>query len=205
MRAGNAGHLVKSRALQNFVRTNELVDGPGGRAAYELEFPNGGLAVVVGNVIGQSPGTTNPAIVSFAAEGADDRPRSHGLYLAHNTLINDAAKPALFVRVAEPVAGQPVVLRLFNNLFAGLGAINAGWGQATQGNFPIPRAMLRDVDAFDYRLGASSWLRGWAVDIPEQPAPVGRQLRPAAQFNPPAGTVPLPPNIEFHPGALQVD
>ena len=205
VRGGNGGHLVKSRALQNFVRYNELVDGPGGRAAYELEFPNGGLAVVVGNVIGQSQGTTNLAIVSFGAEGAGDRPRQHALYMAHNTLINDSPRPALFVFVREPVAGQDVPVRLFNNLYAGLGASNAGWSQATRGNFPMTRGMLRDADAFDYRLPAGSWLRGRVASIPNQPEPVGAQLRPDAEFTAPAGTRPLPANADLHPGALQID
>lgn len=205
VRAGQAGHLVKSRALQNFVRYNELVDGPGGRAAYELEFPNGGLAVVVGNVIGQSRDTTNPVIVSYAAEGADDRPRTHGLYMAHNTLVNEGLRPALFLRVREPVAGQPLPLKLYNNLFAGLGAANAGWDQATQGNFPLPRAALRDADAFDFRLGASSVLRGRAVAVPAFAEPVGSALRPQAQFKAPAGRLPLPPAAFTSPGALQAE
>lgn len=205
VRAGQAGHLVKSRALQSFVRYNELVDGPGGRAAYELEFPNGGLAVVVGNVIGQSRDTTNPVLVSFAAEGADDRPRQHGLFMAHNTLINDGLRPALFVRLREPVAGQAVPLKLYNNLFAGLGAANAGWDQAGQGNFPLARGALRDADAFDFRLAAGSILRGRAVAIPEQPAPVGGSLQPRAQFKAPAGRLPLPAAAITSPGALQAD
>lgn len=205
VRAGQAGHLVKSRALQSFVRYNELVDGPGGRAAYELEFPNGGLAVVVGNVIGQTAATTNPVIVSYAAEGADDRPRSHGLFMAHNTLINDALRPGLFLRVREPVAGQPLPLKLYNNLFVGLGAANAGWNQAAQGNFPLPAAALRNVGSFDYRLPTGSWLRGRAVPIPEQPAPVGALLRPQAQFSAPVGRSPLPTGRAPHPGALQLE
>lgn len=205
VRAGNSGHLVKSRAYQNVIQYNELVDGPGGRAAYELEFPNGGLAVVVGNVIGQSEQSTNPVLVSFAAEGADDRPRQHGLYMAHNTLINTGLRPALFLRARDPVAGQSLPLRLFNNLFVGLGASSVGWGEATQGNFPIPRAMLRDVDTFDYRLGPSSWLRGRAVDTPELLAPVGSLLRPTAQFKAPAGTTPLPAGVVLNPGAVQID
>ena len=205
VRAGNSGHLVKSRAYENFIRYNELVDGPGGRAAYELEFPNGGLAVVVGNVIGQTEQTTNPALVSFAAEGADDRPRKHGLYMAHNTLMSAGMRPGLFVHVREPVAGQTMPMRLFNNLFVGLGASNAGWGQATRGNFPIPSAMLRDVGAFDYRLGSSSWLRGRAVDIPEMPPPIGKLLRPSAQFKAPAGMTPLPAGGLLSPGAVQIE
>ena len=205
VRAGQAGHLVKSRAMQSFVRYNELVDGPGGRAAYELEFPNGGLAVVVGNVIGQSRDTTNPVLVSYAAEGPDDRPRTHGLYMAHNTLVNDGFKPALFLRVADPVKGQPLPLKLYNNLFAGLGVAHAGWGQAIQGNFPLARAALRDADAFDFRLAADSVLRGRAVAIPDQGAPVGQQLQPRAQFKPPTGRQPLPAAAVTSPGALQIE
>lgn len=205
VRAGQAGHLVKSRAVESVVRYNELVDGPGGRAAYELEFPNGGLAVVVGNVIGQSRNTTNPVIVSYAAEGADDRPRTHGLYMAHNTLVNDGFKPALFLRVADPVKGQSPPLKLYNNLFAGLGAANAGWDQATQGNFPLARAALRDADAFDFRLAADSLLRGRAVAIPDQGGRIGGQLQPRAQFKAPTGRMPLPASAASSPGALQAE
>ena len=69
---GREGHLIKSRARESVVRYNRLVDGAGGQAAYELDFPKGGLVWVVGNVIGQSATTTNPAIVSFGAEGYND-------------------------------------------------------------------------------------------------------------------------------------
>src|SRR6478672_5492145 len=55
---GFEGHLVKSRARENHVAYNLLYDGVGGKAAYELEFPNGGSAYVVGNIIAQSSSTT---------------------------------------------------------------------------------------------------------------------------------------------------
>ncbi|MEP6678524.1 MAG: hypothetical protein ABJB78_04445, partial [Betaproteobacteria bacterium] len=60
---GRDGHLVKSRASFNDVRCNQLVDGVDGRASYELEFPDGGVAFVVGNIIGQGPDRGNPTIV----------------------------------------------------------------------------------------------------------------------------------------------
>jgi hypothetical protein len=125
--------------------------------------------------------------------------------MAHNTLVNEGFRPALFLRVAEPVKGQPLPLKLYNNLFAGLGAANAGWDQATQGNFPLARAALRDADALDFRLAADSLLRGRAVAIPDQGAPVGGQLQPRAQFKAPAGRTPLAAAAVTSPGALQVD
>ena len=51
---GYRGHLVKSRARENYVRYNLLADGTGGRASYELELANGGTAYVVGNVFQKS-------------------------------------------------------------------------------------------------------------------------------------------------------
>ena len=70
------GHLLKSRAAENHIFYNRLTDETGGRANYELEFPNGGLAYVVGNVL------------------ADDRP-SNGKWLAVKPV--DASKPVAVV------------------------------------------------------------------------------------------------------------
>jgi hypothetical protein len=84
---GFRGHLIKSRARENSILYNLLVDGTGGSASYELEFPNGGLAWVIGNVIGQSATTDNPDLISYGAEG--QRWPDNALYLAHNTLIDD--------------------------------------------------------------------------------------------------------------------
>ena len=91
---GFEGHLVKSRARESHVAYNLLYDGAGGQAAYELEFPDGGLAIVIGNIIGQSSTTTNPVVVSYGAEGSV-WPRN-ALYLVNNTLLSDAAGCLLY-------------------------------------------------------------------------------------------------------------
>jgi hypothetical protein len=53
------GHLLKTRAERSDIRYSRLTDEEGGRASYELEFPNGGRAIVVGNIIQQGPQTEN--------------------------------------------------------------------------------------------------------------------------------------------------
>ncbi len=116
---GRDGHLVKSRARVNHIVQNQLVDGETGSASYELEFPNGGLAYVTGNVIGQSRHTGNPVMVSFGAEGAADA-RAHGLFMTDNTLINAGPRPAVFVRVVD--IGRPVPTRFVNNKTSGPGS-----------------------------------------------------------------------------------
>jgi hypothetical protein len=196
---GLEGHLVKSRARVNHVRYNQLVDGPLGRASYELEFPNGGLAYVVGNVIGQSPATGNSTIVSFGAEGAaDDRPQ--GLFLVNNTLINDGAQPAIFVRVHEVKLNQAVEQRLLNNLFVGVGAVDPGWLDARHGNHAVPLSMLQGAEGGHYGLRADAQLRGQGVAPGEAG---GVDLRPVAEFVPPAGTRAQAPLGRWSPGAYQ--
>ena len=104
------GHLLKSRAARNVVMYNRLTDEEGGEASYELEFPNGGQAYVVGNLIGQSATTQNPAIVAIGLEGYR-WPRNE-LYLINNTLIDGRAADGYFLRAAPGLQS----LKAMNNL-----------------------------------------------------------------------------------------
>ncbi|MET0166061.1 MAG: right-handed parallel beta-helix repeat-containing protein, partial [Vicinamibacterales bacterium] len=62
------GHLLKSRAISSSVRYSRL-SGEDGTSSYEMDFPNGGEVVVIGNLIQQGPASENSTIVSFGAEG----------------------------------------------------------------------------------------------------------------------------------------
>jgi hypothetical protein len=107
------GHLLKSRASESYIMHNRLTDGPAGRASYELEFPNGGLAYVVGNTIQQGPHTENPALVSFGAEGYR-WPRNE-LHLIGNTLVDDLRENGQFL-VVRPGAHA---IRAVDNVLVG--------------------------------------------------------------------------------------
>ena len=195
---GLEGHLVKSRARENHVRYNQLVDGTGGRAAYELEFPNGGLAYVVGNVIGQSSGSSNPTLLSFGAEGS--QATDHALHVVNNTFINQGLRPAIFVRVHESKLLQPVEQRLANNLFIGLGVPDTQVADLARGNFIASPSVLQDADQGRYTLHPASALRGRGV------APGvarGVDLQPRAAFTPPVGTRAIAPPDRWSPGAYQ--
>ena len=104
------GHLLKSRAAKNVVMYNRLSDEEGGEASYELEFPNGGQSYVVGNIIGQSATSPNPAIVAVGLEGY--RWPKNALYLVNNTLIDGRASDGYFLRAAPGLQ----VLKAMNNL-----------------------------------------------------------------------------------------
>jgi hypothetical protein len=196
---GHHGHLVKSRALENRILYNRLDDRPAGQASYELEFPHGGLAWVVGNVLAQSGGTSNATVLAFGAEGSPDG-RAQGLVLSHNTFISEGLKPALFVRVHEAKLGVAVPQRVLNNLFVGLGLADVDWGSAAQGNFALPAGVLLTDATGLPRLAADSWLRGRAV---EAGMAQGQAVQPMAEFVSPTGTRPLAPRSIWAPGAFQ--
>ena len=46
------GHLLKTRAAQNFILYNRLSDEATGTSSYQIDIPNGGLSYVIGNRTG---------------------------------------------------------------------------------------------------------------------------------------------------------
>jgi len=152
------GHLLKSRAAKNLIFYNRLTDETGGRASYELEFPNGGLAYVLGNIIQQSSTTENPNIVSFGAEGY--RGQDNRLYLINNTLVDLRPKGGIFLRVKQ--GGEVTAI---NNLLLGDGALDGAAPGDYRNNFKV------DFDDFvlavreDFRLRPGSRLMGKAIAV----------------------------------------
>lgn len=69
IRDADVGHQVKSRAVETLITDSHILDGPGGTGSYSVDLPNGGRAVLSGNVIAQSATSQNPAIVHFGGEG----------------------------------------------------------------------------------------------------------------------------------------
>ena len=196
---GFEGHLVKSRARLNHVGYNLLYDGPGGKAAYELEFPNGGVAYVVGNVIGQSAETTNPVVVAYGAEGSAWS--DNALYLSHNTLLSARRGGAWFLRVwSDRIPGDTIVVAI-NNLTVGLGLFAWGARGRFQGNFAVLAGMIGDPEMLDFRLASNSLLRDAGITPPTFS---GQSLAPVAEFALPVGTLPLGRRESWTPGAFQI-
>jgi hypothetical protein len=194
---GYLGHLVKSRARENDVRYNLLVDGADGRASYELEFPNGGIAYVIGNTIGQSADTDNPVLIAYGAEGP--RWPDNALFLAHNTLLNDYHVGTFLKLWGEKFPGG-IETWVINNLTVGYGNLFAPAQGRFEGNQSVPRRDLLAYGGLPLRLNGGSPLRG-SVRIPGQAR--GVDLLPAAEFVFPAGSRPLRVSNALAPGAFQ--
>ena len=129
---GHIGHLIKSRARESVITHNHIVDGPQGRASYEIDLPNGGLARVADNTIGQSALTENPVMVAYGAEGAA-WPRS-ALTLENNLLINDRLAGGVFVRVWRERLPAHTLVTVRGNRLMGPGSIDAGLGAKLEDN-----------------------------------------------------------------------
>lgn len=187
-----SGHLLKSRATKNLIFYNRLTDETGGTASYELEFPNGGLAFVVGNVIQQSSLTDNPIVISFGAEGyavAGSR-----MYLINNTLVDMRPRGGQFLRIK--VGGDVVAV---NNLLVGNSKLESGGAGEYRNNFNV------DLDEFvlavreDFHLKPGSKLIGKAVLINSVD---GVTLRPTAEYQHPRSVRVLTGGV-LSPGAMQ--
>ncbi|MHB1360568.1 MAG: right-handed parallel beta-helix repeat-containing protein [Rhodocyclaceae bacterium] len=116
---GYRGHLVKSRARQSILRDNHIVDSPDGEASYEIDLPNGGIAHIIGNTVGQSAKTQNPVLISYGAE-ANVWP-DNALVLKGNTLISDLLPGGWFLRIHEDKFPSPPRLDIGNNVTKGIG------------------------------------------------------------------------------------
>jgi hypothetical protein len=187
------GHLLKSRAALNEIFYNRLTDEAGGTASYELEFPDGGIAYVVGNLIAQGSRTGNRKLISFGAEGYK-WPKNE-IYLVNNTLVNPLSWGGIFLHVAP----RADAVRAVNNLLVGNGTLESEAPGEYRNNF---KATARDIGqpmAYDYRLVANSNLVGRATEPGDAN---GQLLRAVREYVHPRNTRPLVGDV-LNPGALQ--
>jgi hypothetical protein len=196
---GFEGHLIKTRARVADIRYNFIHDAQRGGASYEIEVANGGMATIVGNVIGQGAESQNPVVVAYGTESRSwDR---NALYVAHNTFINYGWLPGWFLRVINKNLPPDTPVQAVNNLLVGPGVFWLGASGHFEGNRQTLRRFLRDADTYGFELAPGSMWRGSGID-PRQVG--GQDLSPKAEFKWPVGTEPLPADLDrWSPGAYQ--
>lgn len=187
------GHLLKSRAAVNDIRYNRLTDDAGGHASYELEFPNGGVAYVVGNIIEQGVRTENPHIISYAAEGYK-WPKNE-LYLVNNTLLDNRPQGGIFLRV-KPGA---VTVKAVNNLLVGKGVLDTAGPGNYQNNVTVAWSEMEPAGVNEYRHKRGAKVSGKVVDAGSVD---GQRLMPDSEYVHPRKVVRLKGPVHT-PGALQ--
>ena len=196
---GFEGHLIKTRAREATLTYNFIHDGQHGGASYEIEFAAGGIATVIGNIIGQGVDSQNPVVVAYGTEGRTWE--KNELVLVHNTFITYSWLPAWFLRVFKDRLPENTEVRAVNNLIVGPGVFWLGAPGHFEGNRNATRGMLRDIDTNGFELPPGSVWRGSGVD-PSRIA--GRDLTPKAEFEWPVGTREIKPGKDsWSPGAYQ--
>lgn len=190
----NVGHLIKTRAENNYIAYNRLTDESGGRASYELDMPNGGSSLVIGNIIQQSRETENSTVINYGEEGYI-WPSNH-LYLVSNTVVNDHPYGGAFLRVA-PGAQQAISV---NNLLIGKGKYHVPGNMESTNDIYADWEIFKQPQRQDYRLNNIG--RKLAIQLQRDGASLNRDFYPQREYIHPRQTSPLigPPE---YPGALQ--
>ncbi|MFZ1730880.1 MAG: T9SS type A sorting domain-containing protein [Bacteroidota bacterium] len=193
------GHNIKSRALRTFILCNGITSGDDGNPSREIDLPNGGLAVIAGNVIVHGVNTQNSNLIGYGQEGLTNP--VHNLYVVHNT-FSTARSAGTFVSFSGSGIDTVVVK---NNLFAGRASMLGGSAvmldtAANLYSTDIATFRLSDPAAFDYRPLFDSPAIDRAVDAGSLE---GTPLLPVMEYAHPAGsrsrTLALLPDI----GALE--
>jgi hypothetical protein len=171
----NVGHLVKTRAEQNFILYNRITDETGTTASYEIDIPNGGTSYVIGNLIEQSAASQNPTIVTTGEEGTTNSDQH--FFFVNNTVVNDLGS-GTFVNLAS---GTTALLE--NDIFRGMGTIVNGTAtQTTCWDDTMGDPMLASVVTYDYHLLAGS------PCIDHGTTPADPQANPDHEYVHPEGT-----------------
>ena len=196
---GFEGHLIRTRARENIISYNFIHDGVRGGASYEIDIANGGLATVIGNVIGQGADSQNPVLLAY---GSEDRAWDKNVLLvAHNTFVNYGWFPAWMMRVFRDHLPADTEVVGVNNLVVGAGLFTFGASGFFEGNRNATWGMVRDIETYAFELPAGSLWRTSGVD-PHRVK--GRDLSPKAEFEWPMGTRALKPGVtNWAPGAYQ--
>lgn len=147
IQGAQVGHNVKSRAANNFIINNRIMDEIDGGSSYLVDLPNGGTAYVLGNLFHQSNKNDNNVLLSYGAEGVEYQ--DGRLFVVNNTFVNDD-NSGVFIRNFGSVPAE-----ITNNLIVGPGRIISGPGQL-KGNLVTERPSFVDRSSFDYRLRKDS-------------------------------------------------
>ena len=150
------GHNFKSRAAENVILYNRIMDEETGNSSRLIDIPNGGLALIMGNLFMQGNNAPNKNMIGYGLEGLESE-NPHELYLVHNTFVNKRASGCLFVHVLDNTSKVHYV----GNIFAGSGELQDGIAVfvGNESNLMEPEISnigFVDEENYDYRLTADS-------------------------------------------------
>ncbi len=155
------GHELKSRAHANYIAYNRITN-ENGTGSRNLDLPNGGSSIVIGNIFHKGPNAENGNFIGYGLEGMSDTV-DNSLYLSHNTFVSERGAATL-VRVDTNTASY----RLVNNVIVGPIVLMVGFPRGRQENAnyigTIDSAKFQDPTTYNYRPRADSPFRGLGME-----------------------------------------
>jgi|GEM_PF-713564 len=189
----NTGHLIKSRARNSNILYNRITD-ESGQASYEVNLPNGGNALIMGNIIQQSRETKNSAVIRYGEEGYTGPDNT--LRLINNTIVNSHPYGGAFLRAAP---GTQTVISV-NNLYIGQGRLHPGSKLQAFNDIYADGDIFEHPQRFNYTLNAKG-LNVARIRYPDAMSSL-RLPMPDQQYTHPVRTTLLAHKVT-HSGALQ--
>ena len=192
------GHELKSRAHVNIIEYNRFSNESTGDASREIDLPDGGTAIVIGNIIEQGPNSTNSGIIGYGQESLTNNP-PHEFYLVNNTVVNDKSN-GTFVSIPAGTS----LYKAYNNIFAGAGTLLSGSATTvdTSNNWRVNNINsvgFMNASAYDYQLNAGSGAMDAGTNAGT--ASNGFNLTPTLEYNHPANSAPRPIFFNIDMGA----
>ena len=195
------GHLLKTRAKESWLLYNRLTDEDGTGSAV-ADFPNGGVVVLVGNILHKGPKGQNNRLIAYGMEGV--KHEKNALYVVNNTLLWENRRPQelAFVHVVKAPEGFTPVIR--NNVCVGPLRLTSSAKFEESGNLIFKTAAEAgyvDAAAFDFHLKAGSPCIDKGID----PGKLGEfSLVPESQYVHPAKTEKRPTVGALDVGAFEL-
>ena len=151
------GHNVKTRARNNYILYNSIMDLADGTSSYNIDIAQGGATIIMGNLIEGGPHKTNNSIICYNEGSTNAAPQN--LYLINNTIVNNQTGGYFLFM---PLVTNDT-LTMLNNIIAGPGSLfkgNPGFNFIDSGynfiNSNIAAAGLVDAAIYNYQLTDSS-------------------------------------------------
>lgn len=186
------GHNVKTRAAENYIIANRIMDGTDGNSSYLIDLAQGGDAYVLGNLLHKSASADNYTMIGYATEGGREQSDAK-LFVVNNTAVSDMRTGILLQNHSNSVA---VVA---NNIFLGGQSLSEGPSRLAA-NLTGGDAGLVDANGFDYRLAPGSP----AIDAGDESiAADGVSLIPDVQYVEPLQLEPRPRDGAVDIGAYE--
>lgn len=113
------GHNLKSRANENYILYNRIMDEESGQSSRLIDIPNGGYTEIMGNILMQGPNAENNNLIGYGLEGiSNSQPY---IYIVNNSLINKRVASCIFLNFHQNSFGV-----VSNNIFGGSGTLFLG-------------------------------------------------------------------------------